>query len=434
MNCPKDKFSCADGGCVSWTLTCNGEKNCEDGTDEPSFCKIFAESTNCSLLNLDCAISNKDIIARQMCAANKVKCDFEVGFCGMKDESKFHRWQIVSGLTLTNSTGPPFDHTTFSSTGRYMFIGSSDDKTNASAILASGVIHRGEITCIQFWYYIKEQDTSSLKIYIRTNESKTLIWQLMGKQGSNWNIGQVRHQDTVSYQVLLEGSFGSGKQGGIAVDDLYFSNEKECPTIYGHESVPSCFFELNYCDWKPSTIDDWRMSRLKPPVDILRLFSNLGGFIYLQACSSSGTEYCPARLSSPLIGSGARWKCLQFWVYGWYYYLEVSLVSKLNQTTLYRRGPTGHTFWTRIDVPIAVDSPYQMVHSFCLDVIQQCDIHDFHFTRTMRGAECSTDHLLLRSKVSFQIRGKRRPQCKKPPKKLDVSQTKSPDVVLGPTK
>ena len=75
-----------------------------------------------------------------------------------------------------------------------------------------------------------------------------------------------------------------------------------------------------------------------------------------------------------------------------------------------------------------------MVHSFCLDVIQQCDIHDFHFTRTMRGAECSTDHLLLRSKVSFQIRGKRRPQGKKPPKKLDVSQAESPDVVLGPTK
>ena len=84
-----------------------------------------------------------------------------------------------------------------------MFFGSSDDKTNASAILASSVIHRGEITCIQFWYYIKKQESSSLKIYIRTNESKTLIWQLMGKQGSNWNFGQVRHQDTVSYQVRM---------------------------------------------------------------------------------------------------------------------------------------------------------------------------------------------------------------------------------------
>ena len=84
-----------------------------------------------------------------------------------------------------------------------MFIGSSDDKTNASAILASDVIHRGEITCIQFWYYIKEQDTSSLKIYIRTNESKILIWQRIDNQGSDWNFGQVGHQDTVSYQVRM---------------------------------------------------------------------------------------------------------------------------------------------------------------------------------------------------------------------------------------
>ena len=84
-----------------------------------------------------------------------------------------------------------------------MFIESSVDKINVSAILASGMIHRGEITCIQFWHYMKGQDISSLKIYIRTNESKTLIWQLMGKQGSNWNFGQLRHQDTVSYQVRM---------------------------------------------------------------------------------------------------------------------------------------------------------------------------------------------------------------------------------------
>ena len=43
MGCSKDEFSCADGGCVSWALTCNGEKDCEDGTDEPLFCKKRGE-------------------------------------------------------------------------------------------------------------------------------------------------------------------------------------------------------------------------------------------------------------------------------------------------------------------------------------------------------------------------------------------------------
>ncbi|XP_044167167.1 very low-density lipoprotein receptor-like [Acropora millepora] len=119
MACSKDEFSCADGGCVSWALTCNGEKDCEDGTDEPLFCKK-QDSGNCSLLNLGCALSeNKDIIASQTCASNKVKCDFEVGFCGLKQESKSLRWLIASGLIPENR--PPFDHTTFSPTG-FSFI------------------------------------------------------------------------------------------------------------------------------------------------------------------------------------------------------------------------------------------------------------------------------------------------------------------------
>ena len=84
-----------------------------------------------------------------------------------------------------------------------MFIGSSDDKTDASAILASGVIDKGEKTCVQFWYYMKGQDISSLNIYIRTNKAKTLIWQLTGKQGSNWNFGQVGYNDTIGYQVRM---------------------------------------------------------------------------------------------------------------------------------------------------------------------------------------------------------------------------------------
>ena len=41
------------------------------------------------------------------------------------------------------------------------------------------------------------------------------------------------------------------------------------------------------------------------------------------------------------------------------------------------------------------------------------ELRDFHITRSMRVAECSTDHLLLRSKVNIQVPRKRRPQDKK---------------------
>ena len=49
--------------------------------------------------------------------------------------------------------------------------------------------------------------------------------------------------------------------------------------------------------------------------------------------------------------------------------------------------------------------------------------------RAMRGAECSTDHVLLRSKVNIQVKKKRRPQGKKPPKKLDVRKMKTQETI-----
>ena len=69
---------------------------------------------------------------------------------------------------------------------------------------------------------------------------------------------------------------------------------------------------------------------------------------------------------------------------------------------------------------------HQIDHIIC----RQSDVQDFRITKAMRGAECSTDHVLLRSKVDIQIIKKRRPQGKKPPKKLNVKKTKSPDVVV----
>ena len=89
--------------------------------------------------------------------------------------------------------------------GRYMFIESSTHyETDVSAVLASDVIDKGEITCIQFWYYMRGQDVGSLKIYIRTDKSKTLIWQLTGEQGNNWIFSQAGHKDdSGSYQVRM---------------------------------------------------------------------------------------------------------------------------------------------------------------------------------------------------------------------------------------
>ena len=67
---------------------------------------------------------------------------------------------------------------------------------------------------------------------------------------------------------------------------------------------------------------------------------------------------------------------------------------------------------------------HQIDHIIC----RKNDLKDFRITRAMRGAECSTDHVLLRSKLNIKMQRKRRPQCKKPTKKLNVGKINMPEI------
>ncbi|XP_015761076.1 PREDICTED: MAM and LDL-receptor class A domain-containing protein 1-like [Acropora digitifera] len=233
--------------------------------------------------------------------------------------------------------------------------------TDVSAVLASDVIDKGERICIQFWYYMRGQDIDSLKINIRTDKSKTLIWQLTGEQANKWAFGQVGHKDdSASYQVLLEGAFNSGGINRvIAVDDLYFSSEKECQTLptKGKEAAPNCLFDSTHCSWMPS-INLWKLSELDPPG---YGYWRPGGFTYFQSCSSGQTD-CHARLSSPLISSGAKWKCLEFWYYTAYPgQLKVLLVP--NETTSHTLKTYNYNSygWRLERVPLSANFNYQVV-------------------------------------------------------------------------
>ena len=86
-----------------------------------------------------------------------------------------------------------------------------------------------------------------------------------------------------------------------------------------------------------------------------------GGFTYFQNCSSGETD-CHARLSSPLISSGAKWKCLQFWYYTAYGgQLKVLLVR--NETTSYTLKIyccfRAHR-WRLLRVPLIANFSYQV--------------------------------------------------------------------------
>ena len=60
-------------------------------------------------------------------------------------------------------------------------------------------------------------------------------------------------------------------------------------------------------------------------------------------------------------------------------------------------------------------------HLIDYDIVRRTDRHDVIVTKTMCGADCWTDHILVVSKLNLRIQLARLPQGKKAPKRLDVS-------------
>ena len=61
-------------------------------------------------------------------------------------------------------------------------------------------------------------------------------------------------------------------------------------------------------------------------------------------------------------------------------------------------------------------------------ITRRKDIRDIHITRAMRGADCSSDHIMLRCKTSFQLTNTHRRRRSSAKKKLDVQKLSDPTV------
>ena len=72
--------------------------------------------------------------------------------------------------------------------------------------------------CVQFWYHMHGSDTGNLSIYVKTNQSETLVWRLSGDQGNRWRFGQTALNSPSLYKVKsLEryAHFGMGNNVNI---------------------------------------------------------------------------------------------------------------------------------------------------------------------------------------------------------------------------
>ena len=62
-------------------------------------------------------------------------------------------------------------------------------------------IEPNENVCVQFWYHMHGSGTGNLSIYVKTNQSETLVWRLSGDQGNRWRFGQTALNSPRLYKV-----------------------------------------------------------------------------------------------------------------------------------------------------------------------------------------------------------------------------------------
>ena len=74
--------------------------------------------------------------------------------------------------------------------GSYIYIEASPQRFGDVARLLSKWMEPNQSACVQFWYHMYGSDIGNLSFYLKTNQSKTLVWRLSSDQGDRWKFGQ----------------------------------------------------------------------------------------------------------------------------------------------------------------------------------------------------------------------------------------------------
>lgn len=141
--------------------------------------------------------------------------------------------------------GPMGDHTRGTRDGYYMNLLSNSQSPLRGGTRAWLISPRfppvKNPKCLAFYYYMFERtidpagpSLGSLRIYVRsvTRDSTlviTPIWRVNNHQGQRWLparapivLGSERAPPTELFQVIIEGIWGDGRVGFIAIDDISF--------------------------------------------------------------------------------------------------------------------------------------------------------------------------------------------------------------------
>ncbi|XP_071807764.1 uncharacterized protein [Asterias amurensis] len=159
-----------------------------------------------------------------------LSCSFETS-CGLEHSSQSqYSWLPNSGPTTTRNTGPPYDHTLQTSSGRYIYAPSSvgrNDRGGRSRLYTPEYRLTSGTGRLEFYYHMWDgygaDEMGSLNVYVCGPNSRA-VWTRSGNQGNQWRwTGQVEFTCQTTFRVYIEAIRGR-YQSDIAIDDVIITD------------------------------------------------------------------------------------------------------------------------------------------------------------------------------------------------------------------
>ncbi|CAF4840990.1 unnamed protein product, partial [Rotaria sp. Silwood1] len=257
-------------------------------------------------------IAIDDITTNEGPCSTQRFCDFESqDICGyVHDPSGNFNWTRYRGQTSSTSTGPPYDHTTFTEEGYYMYIETSAPrKPDDIARLISPVFPASkQYNCLQFYYHQYGVDIGAFNVYKRDVGSSLNPLQIFSSQENRfdeWHIMEINLVASKPYTIIFEGVVGKSFLGDIAIDDVLIK-ERLCP------SVGNCDFEQSMCTYKNSEKDseiDW--IRMRNDIGDNTIGTKFGTYLAFDMTSTT-IPSSRALLISPHLDNTAQY-CFQYY-------------------------------------------------------------------------------------------------------------------------
>jgi len=186
--------------------------------------------------------------------------------------SSVYQWKVNSGTTSSSGTGPAFDHTTGTSTGKYLFPEANYGSYGAIAYLLSPCIDLSSMTnpSIRFYYHMFGSQCNTIRIDVLYNGAwNTSVGYVIGQQQlSETAPWKQKVVDLSGFNGIVRIRFraikGGGYYGDMAIDDIYIYEPIQRDVgITGFVKPTAAFSSVGTSEQVEVTIENFGLDTLK---------------------------------------------------------------------------------------------------------------------------------------------------------------------------